>query len=269
MSKFEIRNELAPYRRNLQAPAFQDVLALAELQLGYLFRVIKSGQEEDFYKALSGYTSIVAKIRNIPDFRDDDGEWRNVLKQVKKLYARFSEKNARKSFAREAVKIFTPFLSCSALVPEPLYEWFGCFRYNFDPEMKHIYLHFRNACVPDSPFAVPYDRLGELAAIIKDIENKELLPETIGCDSWLNELKVFQAFFPLEYRRSFKVSPPDSKSGYGWWGQFIGSDGKINEYKLKKFAKDMTFPYKRIIARCRYAAFAAYVCSIYQGMVND
>jgi hypothetical protein len=91
--------------------------------------------------------------------------------------------------------------------------------------------------------------------IVKDIKEKGLFPETVGCDSWLNELEIFQSFFPAEYLVDFTVSTPDSKGGYGWWGQFIGKDGCFSKNKAEKFEKDMQFQYRRMIAKCSYEAF--------------
>ncbi|MFA6715699.1 MAG: hypothetical protein WCS27_10000 [Victivallaceae bacterium] len=259
MSTDKICNNPFEHRKALKSAEAQLVLGLAELQLKYLFHVLREKQETDFDRALQGYTSIVTQMRTLPAFAAENPDWQNTLQTVKKLYAELSGSQNGTLFARKALEILGPSLSRSALTPEPDYEWFGCFRYNYLEEQKHIALHFRNACCPESPFAVPADRVRELTLLIKDIQNKGLSPQTVGCDSWLNELKIFQSFFPEEYVQSFTVSPPDSKSGYGWWGQFIGKNGCLNEAKVKVFERNMEFPYRRLIARCPYDSFRRHI----------
>jgi hypothetical protein len=254
-----IKNNISAHRKALKNQAVQLVLSMVELQLKYLFYILKKEFERDFDKALKGYTSIFSNMEKIPQFTENDEEWISALESVKRIYMDFSDRANGNGFARESIKILAPFLSYSALIPEIPHKWFGCFRYNYVPEKKHIYLHFRNACIPESPFASIADRSKELALIIKDIKCKGFTPETIGCDSWLNELKAFQKFFPSEYINSFVLSPPDSKSGYGWWGQFIGRDGLFSKSRAEKFAGNMDFQYKRLIAQCPYELFVKHL----------
>lgn len=255
MTEIKIKNSRNEYPGASKCDNVKLVLAMAELQLKYLFYVLENGLEKDFEKALKGYTSIVSAIQKIPSFKEADKDWQSALKSIRKNYSKFSCGADRTAFARESMKIIAPFLSYSAQMPEVAGGWFGCFRYDYDPERKHVYLHFKNACVPESPFVFPGDRLKELAALVKDIQAKGFLPETIGCDSWLNELEVFQSFFPPEYSKSFIVSPPDSKGGYGWWGQFVGKDGRFNQSKAGIFEKTMTFQFRRMISKCSYVSF--------------
>ncbi len=259
MTEIKIENSSNEYPGASKCDNVQLVPAMAELQLKYLFYVLENGLEKDFEKAFKGYTSIVSIIQKIPSVKETDKDWQSALKSIRENYSKFSCRADRTGFARESMKIIAPFLSYSAQTPKAAHEWFGCFRYNYDPGMKHVYLHFQNACIPESPFTSTSDRVRELAAIVKDIQAKGILPETIGCESWLNELNVFQSFFPPEYHQSFIVSPPDSKGGYGWWGQFVGKDGRFNKSKAEKFEKTMTFQFQRIIAKCSYAAFVKHI----------
>lgn len=234
-------------------------LEIAELQLKYLFHILKEGLEKDFEKALRGYTSIVSVVQKSSSFNDKKSDWQFALNLMRENYLKFICQADGIAFARESMEIITPFISCAASIAPPAHQWFGCFCYNYAQERKHIYLHFKNACMPESPFAFPDDRINELVAVIKDIQAKSFVPETIGCDSWLNELTVFQSFFPPEYSQSFMVSPHDSKGGYGWWGQFVTKEGRFNKSKAEQFEKNMTFQFQRIIAQCAYPAFVRHV----------
>lgn len=263
MTEVKIKTSTEEYQETLQRNDCQLVMSMADLQLKYLFHILKTGAERDFGKALSGYTSIVSRMKSIPGFEENNDEWQTALTAVKKVYSGLSvNETSGKDFSVRALEILAPFLACSLLAPETPREWFGCFCYNYSPEIKHIYLHFKNACCPESPFADISARFRELAQIIEDIKNKGFSPETFGCDSWINELELVQGLFPPEYLQSFEVSPPDSKSGYGWWGQFVGKDGRFNAAKAGKFEKDMQFQYRRIIAKCSYESFIKHINSM-------
>jgi len=252
MNAVKIKNNVSEHLEVLKRNEVRLLLAMSELQLKYLFHVLKNGEETDFEKVLRGYTTIVSRMKSIPGFEENNEEWQSALASVRELLNTSADMGC---FSADAMNILSPFLSLAGMMPEVKHEWFGCFCYNYVPERRHIYLHFRNACVPESPFVAIGDRFKELGMIVKDIQNKELKPETIGCDSWLNELEVFQSFFPPGYSDSFVVSPPDSKAGYGWWGQFVGKDGRFNTSKAARFEKEMKFQYRRMITKCSYESF--------------
>lgn len=237
----------------------KDIIVLRDMsliQLQYLHYILANKIEDDFYKALTYYTAIAAKMKSIKGFDEQCTEWIDIIKKVKSIYSRAEN---RKEFAQEAFIHLMPFLTFAETSPKSEKKWFGCFCYNLDSTGKHVYLHFKNACIPDSPFDIIQDRVKDLHDIIDDISKNQIFPETIGCDSWINELKQVQMLFPESYLKSFKESPSDSKSGYGWWGQFINKDGTLNRHKAEKFENDMEFKYKRIIARCGYSEFKTHI----------
>ena len=236
-------------------------LDLAGLQLKYLFHVLRSGEEPAFEKAIRGYTSIATRLARLPGFEETRGEGKALLESVRLCYAEAASAGDGAAFARKALAVLAPWLTRAALEPEPVFDWFGCFRYAYDEAQGHVYLHFRNACCPESPFADPAGRVQELRRLAADIRSRGAAPATIGCDSWLNELPAFQSLFPPEYKASFAVSPPDSKSGYGWWGQFVGRDGQIHRAKAAEFEKTFAFPCRRLTARCAFAALEAHLAA--------
>jgi len=256
MSIVKIKNTVSEHLEALKLDKVLLLLAMCGLQLKYLFHVLKNGEESDFDKVLRGYTTVVSRMNSIPGFDEDDEEWRSAVNAVRTALPDSSDMD---DFAAAGMNILSPFLSYAALMPEMKREWFGCFCYNYNPERRHVYLHFQNACVPESPFAMIGDRFRELAMLVNDIKLKGIEPETIGCDSWINGLDVFQRFFPSGYPDSFIVSPPDSKSGYGWWGQFVGKDGRFNRKKAEQFEKTMEFQYKRMITMCSYESFVRHI----------
>lgn len=256
MNAVKIKNNVSEHLEVLKRNEVRLLLAMSELQLKYLFHVLKKGEETDFEKVLRGYTTIVSRMKSIPGFEENNEEWQSALASIRELLNTSVDMGC---FSADAMNILSPFLSLAGMMPEVKHEWFGCFCYNYNPERKHIYLHFQNACVPESPFSVMSGRFRELAMLINDIKLKGFGPETVGCDSWINELEVFQRFFPPCYADSFIVSPPDSKSGYGWWGQFVGKDGHFNRKKAEQFEKTMEFQYKRMITTCSYESFVRHI----------
>lgn len=140
------------------------------------------------------------------------------------------------------------------------YHWFGCFRYHPHPDEQAISLHIRNNSMPQSPFDdLPacfrsLRQLGETASATEPFEVAEVI-----CGSWLNDLPVFLGLFPPTYRESLEVSPPDSKSGFGWWGQLIDKTGRLHAKRAAMILETGVFPHSRKTGRCGFAEFMRYL----------
>lgn len=136
------------------------------------------------------------------------------------------------------------------------YQWFGCFRYHPHPEMSAISLHIRNNSMPHSPFDdLPscfrsLRQLGETASGNEPFEITEVI-----CGSWLNDLPVFLSLFPPSYLESLEVSPPDSKGGFGWWGQLIDKTGCLHTKRAAMLLETGVFPHSRKTGQCGFAEF--------------
>jgi len=118
-------------------------------------------------------------------------------------------------------------------------QYFGCFRYDFisqvDDDYKLIKIHFKNR---DNSSQGPLSkerqsaRLQDLKRMFEFIgENHPEAKVVIG-GSWLYNLKSYQRLFPKAFTSNMKVEEIPFPRTSGIWGQFLNSEGQVNE-KIK------------------------------------
>jgi hypothetical protein len=118
-------------------------------------------------------------------------------------------------------------------------QYFGCFRYDFisRPDEDHgtIKIHFKNR---DDSVAGPLSkerqetRLRELKSMFASISEKHPEAKTVEGGSWLYNLKSYQRLFPETFTSNMKTEEIPFPRSSGIWGQFINSEGQVNE-KMK------------------------------------
>ncbi|MCD6364797.1 MAG: hypothetical protein J7M14_02875 [Planctomycetes bacterium] len=123
----------------------------------------------------------------------------------------------------------------------------------------YIAMHFHNVHRPDSPFERPAVLLQCLGIIIDEIAEKGYDIKRIGMDSWVNNLKGFQAVFPPSYAASLTPTNPDVKGGDGWWGQFVTRTGEFNHRRARILRETRRFEFARLHGECPYEEFRLYV----------
>lgn len=139
-------------------------------------------------------------------------------------------------------------------------SWFGCIGYATDPRNPSgAALHFYNACCPESPFADKDALFDDMRQCVRHIRDAEPLVQMISCGSWINNLEPFLSLFPDPYASSLLVSDPNTKSGLGWWGQFIRKDGTLNEARADELRRTGRFPYARKRGECALAELIDHV----------
>jgi len=136
---------------------------------------------------------------------------------------------------------------------------FGCFRYDYSDESRYVAMHFANAYEPQSPFDHMDRLVASLADIIEDIAANGYTVDRIGCDSWLDNVPAFQSCFPPSFAASMVPTNPDTKNGYGWWGQFIDRTGSLHEGRARQLKRTRRFRYPRMHAECPYTDFVEHV----------
>ena len=139
------------------------------------------------------------------------------------------------------------------------YRWFGCFRFGSHPEIGAISIHIRNNCMPHSPFENLSACARSLSAICEAAEAEPFPVESVTCGTWLNDLPVFLGLFPPSYRASLEVSPPDSKGGWGWWGQLVDRTGQLHAKRAATVLETGRFPHPRKEGRCGFQEFKRHV----------
>ncbi|MDD2706554.1 MAG: hypothetical protein PHV34_00990 [Verrucomicrobiae bacterium] len=158
-------------------------------------------------------------------------------------------------FSRDAAGILAPWIEKSSKTPgsNPADElkWIGCFAWNQPPsDNSRALLHFYNACCPNSPFEQMDALRDDLLQCLADMRAKAPSVIQVSCGSWINNLEPFLSLFPETYVRSLTVSSPDSKSGMGWWGQFVTKEGTLNEKRADELRATGRFRYDRKEGTC-------------------
>ena len=136
------------------------------------------------------------------------------------------------------------------LADPPPDTWYGCFRYDVEPEPGLISLHFYNAVMPVSPFADPEALADDLRQCLLAASRQVPDAERLQCGSWVNNLPPIRAVLPRRYVESLAPTDPDAKTGLGWWGQFVTSEGTIHTERAERLLATGEFRYPRLLGRC-------------------
>jgi len=115
-------------------------------------------------------------------------------------------------------------------------QYFGCFRYDFvshvDDDCGVIKIHFKNR---DNSSEGPLSkerqsaRLQDLKRMFEFISENHPEAKFVTGGSWLYNLKSYQRLFPKEFTSKMKVEEIPFPRSSGIWGQFLNSDGQVNE----------------------------------------
>lgn len=229
-------------------------------QFAYLYRRLRAEPWVGMDQAMGCWTMAKFILRQTDELQPelDNPPWQRILAACWETYRAHELRDDRNGFAAALTGRLIASLRpgyAKFETGENARAWFGCFRYDYYPDPKSAYLHIRNAAAPQSPFADMEARRRELRVMVEDIERKRLQVERVHCASWINGLKPFQELFPPGYADSFEVSSLYTMSGYGWWGQLITKDGRVNPRRRQMVEEQGQFEYPRVTGTCAYTAF--------------
>jgi len=118
-------------------------------------------------------------------------------------------------------------------------QYFGCFRYDFISQVENDYevikIHFKNR---DNSSEGPLSksrqkaRHDDLKRMFEHISENYPKAKIVKGGSWLYNLKSYQRLFPKKFTSNMKVEAIPFPRTSGIWGQFLNSDGLVNE-KMK------------------------------------
>lgn len=132
----------------------------------------------------------------------------------------------------------------------PEFETGRSFRYNLLPN-NWCYIHIRNALMPKSFLSDPEYVADNLRYILAKAE-KENSCDTVYTATWLNGAYPFLRFFPEEWQKNL-ADTMDFGPTLGWQGQFINSEGLLNERMAARFLKTGVLPCARRESHCSFA----------------
>ena len=140
-------------------------------------------------------------------------------------------------------------------------RWFGSFRFAEHPGEGAISLHIANrggACSPFEDMKGCFECLRDLCTAV---ETLTFPVSMVTCGTWLNDRPDFLSLFPASYRNSLQISPPDGKTGLGWWGQFVDRRGQLHRRRADQLLKTGSFPHSRKDGKCDFHEFKAHVAA--------
>jgi len=115
-------------------------------------------------------------------------------------------------------------------------QYFGCFRYDFisqvDDDCRVIKIHFKNR---DNSSEGPLSkerqpaRIQDLKRMFEFIAENHPEAKVVIGGSWLYNLASYQRLFPKTFTSNMKVEEIPFPRTSGIWGQFLNSDGQVNE----------------------------------------
>jgi hypothetical protein len=115
-------------------------------------------------------------------------------------------------------------------------QYFGCFRYDFISQVNDDYgvikIHFKNrdnSCEGPLSKERQKARLNDLKIMFEHISENHPEAKIVKGGSWLYNLKSYQRLFPKTFTSNMKVEEIPFPRTSGIWGQFISSDGQVNE----------------------------------------
>jgi hypothetical protein len=117
-------------------------------------------------------------------------------------------------------------------------QYFGCFRYDFISQTDDdgvIKIHFKNR---DDSGKGPLskerqkERFDDLKRMFDHISENHPEATVVTGGSWLYNLDSYQRIFPKTFTSDMKVEVIPFPRTSGIWGQFLNSDGQVNE-KMK------------------------------------
>jgi hypothetical protein len=121
-------------------------------------------------------------------------------------------------------------------------QYFGCFRYDFTPEADNdqgvITIHFKNR---DNSGEGPLskerqkERHHDLKTMFEHISNNYPQATIVKGGSWLYNLDSYRRLFPEIFTTGMTIEEIPFPRSSGIWGQFLDSNGKVNDHKKYNF----------------------------------
>ena len=246
------------------------VIKITELMLLYSYR---NKNKIDFKNLINNYCDIYRKTnlynKNKSCFKTNKEKvWKKIIDDIH----RYSFFNKQK-YLNLSLKKLKPFFVKRVEEKINLTEYnlsakYGCFNYSIIEKKIDLHMpvfqfinhkNFKKNYSYDEKFKM---RAKDLLKLLKNVKKKYPKIKKIQMGSWLNEYKPFRSLFPKTWKPTKKEK---KKNSIAWWGQFVRSDGNINEDLYKKFKKNLKFKYKGKFYECNVNQLYNYLKAIEHG----
>ena len=91
-------------------------------------------------------------------------------------------------------------------------------------------------------------RAEDLIKLVKSVSKKHPKVKIIQMGSWMNEYEPFKKLFPITWKPTLRFK---RKNSIAWWGQFIKSNGNINDDIHKNFKNSLKFKFQGRFYQCK------------------
>jgi hypothetical protein len=156
------------------------------------------------------------------------------------------------------------------LPPKVAEPGFGCFSYALWPEQR-VRLHFHNGeTTSQGPLSLARrpQRLAELTALFRDLQQRVPATTTVIGGSWLYNLEAYRRLFPEPYLATAQAGTTEFQF-IALWGQFLDRHGAVRpdmaQVLLERSARcaagddlNTCFPYRVLRLACELAPFYRY-----------
>jgi len=136
-----------------------------------------------------------------------------------------------------------------------------CFSYNYYPKERTVHIHFRNNFAnSNSPLSDEnmQDRIDELKNIFTEVKRKYPEAEKVMGGSWLYSYETYRRLFPHHFTESMIERDNIGHQGNAIWGQFLQSNGELNESRANEFLQKVE------TARTKEDLFRAFPIKFYE-----
>jgi hypothetical protein len=185
----------------------------------------------DLKQALMEFTSFWRRIHNPLVLKKNNSEWSfdSQTPQWQELCTRINKDEPADRIAHE---IYIRNDNGS----EAGKQYFGCFRYDSISELKSnqrvVKIHFKNRDKSrHGPLSKEREkaRIQDLKKMFEHISKNYREATVVSGGSWLYNLNSYKRLFPKSFILNMKVEEIPFPRTSGIWGQFIDSNGEVNE----------------------------------------
>lgn len=236
------------------------LLGITRLRIHHAWTVARSQPMEfTFSRSLSECVDLwrnttFSEGGNGPDCAEfSHPEWNRLLQDFLRLHTvwgRGADSHALEEACLERLwPMLEPRIATDARTPRkgpdrPHGAWFATLR-----EDNQASIHLVNVFRPDSPFEHAAEFAGDLLRLLEDTSKKHPERTKLYCGSWMNNLPVFQAFFPPEWRKNLH-RPVWLNGSPGIWGQYMDRCGGFHQVHADHLRKTGRHRFPLIHAFC-------------------
>ena len=145
---------------------------------------------------------------------------------------------------------------------------FFCWWYTMHDSDTHLALHLVNAYQPESPIDHLHHFLTTMLQAVEHAVKNYPSIKIISCGSWLNQLPKFQKLWPASFKQDQTILNETGGLGPGAWGQYMTTDGGLNEEKAAILKSTGRHPFALTEAQCSLSELVVHLEKIISSTIS-